>query len=319
MSESSTESPKVRHVRVDADREGQRIDNFLLGFMKGAPRSLIYRVLRKGEVRVNKGRVKADYRLQADDLVRIPPVRLPESGGPASVPKRQLEALEAAIVYEDNRLMVINKPSGMAVHGGSGVSYGVIEGLRKLRPKEANLELVHRLDRDTSGCLLVAKRRSMLRWLHEQIRKNAVDKRYQTLVAGRWQRKTATVDVPLRKNTLKSGERIVRVDREGKSSKTFFRRMRLFRQATLLEAKLDTGRTHQIRVHLQHLGTPVLGDGKYGDKSANAELRKQGLNRLFLHASALKFDLPDGQGRFEIEVPLPPKLETVLTQLAVTE
>jgi 23S rRNA pseudouridine955/2504/2580 synthase len=306
-------------VSVDPERAGQRLDNFLLSQLKGAPRSLVYRLLRTGQVRVNKGRVKAAYRLEAGDQVRIPPVRLDEPKAAETPPDQRLRELEARILYEDGRLLVVNKPAGMAVHGGSGLSYGVIEALRALRPAESSLELVHRLDRDTSGCLLVAKRRAMLRWLHELIRKNAVEKRYLGLVAGEMPQKTLDVDAPLRKNTLMGGERVVRVDPEGKPSRTQFRRLRRLPGATLVEARLLTGRTHQIRVHAAHLGLPLLGDGKYGDREANAALRKLGLRRLFLHACALTFELPDGAGRFHIEAPLDAELQEVLDKLAVTE
>jgi len=319
MSETPRETSSVRYVSVDADRAGQRLDNFLLAQMKGAPRSLVYRVLRSGEVRVNKGRAKPGYRIQAGDKVRIPPLRLAPQQEPGRPPRALLAQLEAAVLYEDKRFMVINKPSGMAVHGGSGISFGVIEGVRALRSRETGLELVHRLDRDTSGCLLLAKRRSMLRWLHRLIRENAVDKRYLALLAGAQPWKTTQVEAPLRKNTLQGGERVVRVDPEGKPSKTFFRRVRRFRDATLVEARLHTGRTHQIRVHAAHLDAPVLGDGKYGDRRANQTLRELGLKRLFLHASNLTFELPEGEGRFEIRAPLPPDLEELLKKLPLTK
>jgi len=317
MSETPKEIARVRYLTVDADRAGQRLDNFLLTQMKGAPRSLVYRVLRSGEVRVNKGRSKPGYRIQAGDSIRIPPLRLAEPQEPGRPPKVLMARLERSIIYEDQRLLVVNKPAGLAVHGGSGIGFGVIEGVRALRPRESGLELVHRLDRDTSGCLLLAKRRSMLRWLHQLIRENGVDKRYLALLAGAVQWKARQVEVPLRKNTLQGGERVVRVDPEGKSSKTFFRRVRRFRDATLVEARLYTGRTHQIRVHAAHLGAPLLGDEKYGERGANAEMRKQGLRRLFLHASSLTFELPEGEGRFEIQAPLAPELENVLEKISL--
>ena len=315
MKEPSNEFKQVRFVEVDSERAGQRLDNFLLAELKGAPRSLVYRLLRTGQVRVNKGRAKAAYRLLDGDTVRIPPISLSAPKAVSLPPKPQLAQLEARIIHEDARLMVINKPSGMAVHGGSGLSFGVIEALRALRPDIASLELVHRLDRDTSGCLLVAKRRSMLRWLHGQIREDGMEKRYLGLLAGELPKKSLLVDAPLRKNSLKSGERIVRVDPEGKPSRTRFRRLRQFTDATLVEAQLYTGRTHQIRVHAAHLGLPLLGDGKYGDKQANAALRELGLKRLFLHAHALKFELPENAGWFEIEAPLDSDLQAVLERL----
>ncbi len=306
---------KARLVQVDAERAGQRLDNFLFRELKGVPRSLIYRLLRTGQVRVNKGRVKAAYRLGDGDQVRLPPVRLPEPQDKGAVPQWQRKALEAAVLYEDSRLLAINKPAGMAVHGGSGVSFGVIETLREMRPGDPHLELVHRLDRDTSGCLLVSKRRSMLRWLHQLIREKRIEKRYLALVVGRWAQKYRRVDAPLRKNALKSGERVVRVDLEGKPSRTDFRRLRLFPTATLVEARLHTGRTHQIRVHAAHLGTPILGDLKYGDRDANNRVREQGFKRLFLHAFALTFELPDGAGRLELEAPLEAELEVLLEKI----
>jgi len=308
----------VRYVQVDGEHEGQRLDNFLLTALKGAPRSLVYRVLRTGQVRVNQGRAKAGYRVRNGDRIRIPPLRLSAERAPASPPPAQLQQLEAAILYEDARLLVVNKPAGLAVHGGSGVSHGVIEGLRALRPRDQGLELVHRLDRDTSGCLLLAKRRSTLRWLHQLIREGALEKRYLALLAGRWERTRVEVDAPLRKNTLQGGERVVRVDAAGKASRTGFRRLRRLAATTLVEARLYTGRTHQIRVHAAHLGTPVLGDEKYGDRAVNAAFRARGLRRLFLHASTLTFPLPDGQGTFQIAAPLDPLLETFLQQLSST-
>jgi 23S rRNA pseudouridine955/2504/2580 synthase len=318
MSESSEKTPKARHLVV-SDRAGQRLDNFLLAEIQGVPRSLIYRIVRTGEVRVNKGRAKAGYRVQAGDRIRIPPLRLADPRPPTAFPSRQLERLAAAVIYEDDRLLVVNKPSGLAVHGGSGVIFGVIEGLRALYPDQTGLELVHRLDRDTSGCLLVAKRRSMLRWLHQQIREQRMEKRYLALLAGDWRDKQREVDAPLRKNTLQSGERVVRVDPTGRPSRTGFRRLRGFQGATLVEARLHTGRTHQIRVHAAHLGTPVLGDEKYGDRAANATLRALGLKRLFLHAAALTFDLPGEGGRFEIQAPLTDELKKIIEKLSVSK
>jgi 23S rRNA pseudouridine955/2504/2580 synthase len=321
MLEINNPRMQVRHITVDAERGGQRLDNWLLHELKGVPRAWVYRVLRTGQVRVNKGRVKPSYRLQEGDLVRIPPVRQAETADPGQAPASQLETLEAAILYEDQRLLVINKPAGMAVHGGSGISHGVIEGMRALRPRDANLELVHRLDRDTSGCLLISKRRSMLRWLHEIIRENGVDKRYTALLSGVWHEKSDIVSVnqPLKKNILKSGERMVTLDPHGKPSRTDFHRLRDLGQATLVEAHLLTGRTHQIRVHAQSMAMPILGDQKYGDREANARLRKIGLKRLFLHASTLTFELPDGAGRFHIAAPLSDELQKILAKLSVTK
>jgi 23S rRNA pseudouridine955/2504/2580 synthase len=314
MSESKKNSPSVAFYEVTPDDAGQRIDNFLMRHLKGAPKSLVYRILRKGEVRVNKGRVKAVYRLQAGDLVRIPPVRLDQSV-PAPPSEKLKARLDDTILYEDERIIVINKPSGMAVHGGSGISAGVIEALRAVRSDASRLELVHRLDRDTSGCLLISKKPAVLRILHELIRENRVDKRYLALLAGSWRKGTKRVDVPLLKNTLQGGERVVRVDPEGKPSETRFRRLQRYVDTTLVEVELITGRTHQIRVHSAWLGSPVLGDTKYGDEAANRQLREQGLKRLFLHAHQIRFRWPGEKQDMVIEAPLPEALQTVLSKL----
>ncbi|MEJ2590055.1 MAG: 23S rRNA pseudouridine(955/2504/2580) synthase RluC [Candidatus Thiodiazotropha sp.] len=314
MSESTKISPSVSFIDVTSEDAGQRIDNFLLRYFKGVPKSHVYRMLRKGEVRVNKGRIKAVYRLQTGDRIRIPPVRVEQST--PNVPSEKLQArLDGAILYEDDRILVINKPSGMAVHGGSGLSAGVIEALRASRPDAARLELVHRLDRDTSGCLLISKKTSVLRTLHELIRDNRVDKRYLALLAGSWRKGVKKVDVPLKKNTLQGGERVVRVDPEGKPAETRFRRLTRFAEATLVEVELITGRTHQIRVHSAWLGSPVLGDTKYGDETANRQMRELGLKRLFLHAHRISFRWPGEKRDMVVEAPLPEELETVLTKL----
>jgi 23S rRNA pseudouridine955/2504/2580 synthase len=305
----------VRLVTVDDSAEGQRVDNFLLKHLKGAPRTLIYRLLRKGEVRVNKGRVKPTYKLAIGDQVRIPPVRLAEPGAPLVVSNNQQESILKTIIYEDDLMIIVNKPSGWAVHGGSGVSLGVIEALRAARPELDQLELAHRLDRDTSGCLMLAKRRSALKSLQELQRRGAIKKRYLALLAGRWRKGQATVDMPLRKNTLAGGERVVRIDPEGKPSRTFYKVLERYNEATLTEVTLDTGRTHQIRVHSAYLGTPILGDPKYGDAEANRAFRELGLRRLFLHAHSLAFTWPDTGQRFDISAPLPDELQAVLDKL----
>ncbi|MET0102327.1 MAG: 23S rRNA pseudouridine(955/2504/2580) synthase RluC [Sedimenticola sp.] len=315
MTEPQIQNHAVRQVVVEPGYDGQRIDNFLMNILKGVPRSYIYRILRKGEVRVNKGRIKANYRIQAGDLIRIPPVRVASKQEAGKPDRRTLERLEKSILFEDKRLLVLNKPSGLAVHGGSGLSFGVIEALRVLRPEERQLELVHRLDRDTSGCLLIAKKRSALRRLHELLRENRVDKRYLALVAGRWRQDKADVDAPLLKNTLQGGERVVRVDPRGKEARTIFHVVERFADATLVEAKLMSGRTHQIRVHAAHLGTPILGDEKYGDADANRAMRERGLKRLFLHARMLRFRMPDDSQDLVIKAPLEPALEKVLDDL----
>jgi 23S rRNA pseudouridine955/2504/2580 synthase len=315
MAQSATPRSAVREVVVDRQYQDQRIDNYLLTLLKGVPRSLVYRILRSGEVRVNKGRIAAGYRLQPGDRIRIPPLRLPQQESPGEPGQRLLQQLERAILFEDQRLLVLDKPAGVAVHGGSGVSFGVIEALRRLRPQERHLELVHRLDRETSGCLLLSKKRSALRILHELLRENQVDKRYLALLAGTWGRAEAEVTAPLLKNTLRGGERMVRVDPAGKPSHTRFRRLAVYRDATLVEARLLTGRTHQIRVHAAHLGTPILGDLKYGDPEANRRVREQGLRRLFLHASSLAFRWPGEPDDVFVQAPLPAELHELLESL----
>jgi 23S rRNA pseudouridine955/2504/2580 synthase len=317
MAEQSTGAAGgVQFITVDDDQGGQRIDNFLRTALKGAPKSLIYRVLRKGEVRVNKKRTKPDYKLQPGDLIRIPPVRLPEKGDAPVVGQGLLEHLEQAVLYEDDALMVINKPSGLAVHGGSGVSLGMIEAVRQLRPNARFLELVHRLDRDTSGCIMLAKKRSMLRYLHEVLRQRRVQKIYQALVQGRWEARDKKIDAPLKRFELKSGERMVRVDESGKPSLTEFRVLRRFGPiATLVEARPRTGRTHQIRVHTQFTGHPIIGDPKYGSDEINETFRALGFRRLMLHAAALQLELPDGTP-LRVEAPLESEIVTALEQLS---
>ena len=308
----------VQLLTIDAEYEGQRIDNFLRTALKGVPKSMIYRIVRKGEVRVNKKRIKPEYKLQAGDIVRIPPVRVAEREDPVPSDKLgEVQSLEAAIVYEDDALIVINKPSGLAVHGGSGLSYGLIEGLRALRPQARFLELVHRLDRDTSGLLLVAKKRSMLRNLHEQLREKTIDKHYLALVCGAWPAKQRAVQAPLRKFEMPSGDRVVKVDtKEGKPSETRFKILQQFPQATLVECSPITGRTHQIRVHTLHAGHPIAGDTKYGDPEFDEQMRHLGLKRLFLHACRLRFFHPVLEEQMTVEAPLEPSLERLLTRLA---
>jgi 23S rRNA pseudouridine955/2504/2580 synthase len=308
----------VEIVEISVDLAGQRLDNFLLNRLKGAPRSLIYRIVRRGEVRVNKGRIRPDYRLKAGDTVRIPPVRLAPRPAPIRPSERILHQLDAAILYEDDRLLILNKPSGLAVHGGSGLSYGVIEGLRALRPKAPYLELVHRLDRDTSGCLLIAKKRSALRRLHEMLRNNRMDKRYLALLRGEWQDGSRRITAPLLKNVLSSGERMVRVDPAGKPALSIFRPLAVGKTASLVEVKLETGRTHQVRVHAASQDHPIAGDDKYGDADFNRRIRQIGLKRLFLHASALRFQLAEGETAIEVTAPLDNDLQHVLQRLNLT-
>ncbi len=306
--------PSAQFLTIDGERAGQRVDNFLLAFLKGVPKSMIYRIIRKGEVRVNKGRVKPIYRLKEGDVVRVPPVRV--SDKTMEAPGRGLlNYLEKSILYEDEGLLVINKPSGVAVHGGSGISYGVIEAMRALRPKQKSIDLVHRLDRDTSGCLILTKKRSALRRLHEMLREGRVDKRYLALCKGRWEGGARMVDASLKKNTLRSGERVVEVDPMGKEALSRFIPQQLFKSATLMEIKLFTGRTHQIRVHAAHIHHPIAGDEKYGDRSFDRDMKALGVSRLFLHAQKLRFSWPDEGQTLEVSAPLDPMLARVLERL----
>ncbi len=307
---------QVQLLTIEAEHEGQRIDNFLKTQLKGVPKSLIYRILRKGEVRVNKKRIKPEYKLCPGDEVRVPPVRVAEKNELPSANLGSIQRLESQILFEDEAMIVLNKPSGMAVHGGSGLSFGVIEGLRALRPEARFLELVHRLDRDTSGVLLVAKKRSALRSLHEQLRVKTMRKQYLALVRGQWQSHVKVVNAPLRKNDLQSGERVVRVNSDGKPSETRFRIAREFAEATLVECSPITGRTHQIRVHTQHAGHPIACDDKYGEAAFDEKMRAQGLKRLFLHAWKLSFTHPADGREMQVEAPLAPELDNFLNKLA---
>ncbi|MFH1598752.1 MAG: RluA family pseudouridine synthase [Pseudomonadota bacterium] len=319
MAANEQVSTGVRLVRVPEDRDGQRLDNFLLLQLKGAPRSLVYKLVRSGQVRINGKRAKADSRLSGGDEVRIPPVRLAEAGEVRTPPKGMLERLAASIVFEDKALLAINKPSGIATHGGSGISFGVIEALRAMRPGEP-LELVHRLDRDTSGVLVLAKKRSALLELQALMRAGEDDegpsKRYLALLVGRVPNGTLTVDAPLQKSVLQGGERMVRVDASGKPSVSHVKVLERRGGHSFCEVRIETGRTHQIRVHAAHLGHPVAGDEKYGDREANKRLAEQaGLRRLFLHAASIEFALEKGAKPYLINAPLSDDLVAVLNRL----
>ncbi len=318
MPEAAADRPTARTVRVPEDREGQRLDNFLLGQLKGAPRSLVYKIVRSGQVRVNGGRAKPERKLAGGDEVRIPPIRLAEEGDTAPPPKSLLAALESAIVFEDARLLALNKPSGLASHGGSGISHGAIESLRALRPGQS-LELVHRLDRDTSGLLVVAKKRSALRELQALLREDhgaGIDKRYLTLLTGRMPDGLMSVDAPLHVGLRQGGERHVTVHANGKPSTSHFRVLERRGGQSYCEVRIETGRTHQIRVHAQHIGHAVAGDDKYGDPETNKRLRDQaGLKRLFLHAASLRFALDEGRADYVLDAPLPADLRGVLDRL----
>lgn len=296
---------QVQQIVVTDAHAGQRIDNFLTTYLRGVPKSRIYRIIRKGEVRVNKGRISVNYRLNCGDVVRIPPLRMASSQTNSAHPSSKLtKMLELAICYEDDEILIINKPAGLAVHGGSGISLGLIEALRAMRPDASFLELAHRLDRDTSGCVMIAKRRSMLIHLHDCLKSGKIEKRYFALVQGRWQG-GKKVEAPLLKYVLKSGERLVKVDVEGKPSKTTFEIIESFVGATLLEAIPVTGRTHQIRVHCAFMGNPILGDQKYGDQDAKIKAKAAGYDGLFLHAHKLVIQLPNKADKLTITCPLP--------------
>jgi 23S rRNA pseudouridine955/2504/2580 synthase len=313
---AAPKSPIVLRT-ITEDEAGQRIDNFLMRHFKSVPRSRVYRLLRKGEVRVNKKRVDAEYRMAAGDEVRLPPVRIDSSQEPGR-PSSSLQALiEKAVIFQDKHLLVINKPPGVAVHGGSGMSFGVIEALRASRPRET-LELVHRLDRDTSGCLCIARDRATLVALHALIRDSGMHKTYLGLVSGSWQLGTKRIDAPLETDGRSHGERHVRVAAAGKSSVSVFKPVQFFASAaTLMEVDIPTGRTHQIRVHAAFAGHPLLGDDKYGDRDRNAEFKRLGLKRIFLHAHSVAFDWPGSGVPFHASAPLPDDLAAVLDAIAV--
>lgn len=308
------DKPKVQFVEIDDDFAGQRIDNFLLARLKNVPKSMIYRIVRKGEVRVNKKRIKPEYKIQEGDIVRVPPVKLPESTAPElpNVKLAKVSELESCIIYEDDHLLILNKPSGTAVHGGSGLKFGAIEALRALRPDARFLELVHRIDRDTSGILLIAKKRSALRRLQEQFRNKTVQKYYFALVMGQWKSTCKVVNAPLLKNEVNS---IVRVNPNGKPSETRFKILEKFEQATLIQASPITGRTHQIRVHAQYTGHPIGWDDRYGDRRFDAYSGQFGLDRLFLHAANIKFTHPSTEELMDISAPMENRLERVLKGL----
>lgn len=318
----TAESARVCFVEIDADQAGQRIDNFLMARLKGVPKSKVYNIIRKGEVRVSGGRTKPDYKLSLGDIIRIPPVRVSEKELAPKPSHVLTNTLQDAVLFENEGLLVINKPPGLAVHGGSGVSLGLIEALRQMRPDAKYLELVHRLDRDTSGCIMIAKKRSVLRHLQAALREknhSGIRKIYQALVIGRWPDSCSRIDVPLMKSELGEGERIVKVNKDGKASLTEFKVLRRYEGYTLVEAKPITGRTHQIRVHAQYAGHSLVGDEKYGDDEINKSMRQKGIRRLFLHAAELGFYLPDQKEITLVRAPLSPDLAEPLAFLALDE
>ncbi|MEY3182696.1 MAG: hypothetical protein RLZ35_681 [Pseudomonadota bacterium] len=305
---------------ITEEQAGQRLDNFLTRLLKSVPKTHVYRLIRTGAVRVNKGRKKPDYKLQALDAIRIPPVHTTtEKTKPTRLQKQVGESLLDTLLYEDDYLLIINKPAGIAVHGGSGIQVGVIEALRQSHPRGEHLELVHRLDRETSGCLMIAKRRAALRGLHEQLRTgHQLQKKYRCFVQGQWPG-THTLEYPLLKNTLQSGERIVRVDPNGQAAKTRFSLLKAYPGASLVEAQPITGRTHQIRVHATHAKHPIGGDEKYGSPEFNKYLRKKSLSRLFLHAHELQLTLPYNGKKLRVIAPLDKALTTFLASMQSEE
>ncbi len=310
----------VTHVEVTEDDAGTRLDNFLVRQLKDVPRTHVFRLLRKGEVRVNKKRAKPDQRVALGDIVRIPPVRKAEDVPPPATPRTASESLQKlvldSITYEDSDLIVFNKPPGLAVHGGSATDFGLIEALRGARPGQPDLELVHRLDRDTSGCLLVAKRRAALRDLHLQLREGRTEKHYLALVCGKWNLGTKRIELALDTDERRSGERHVAVRAHGKKSVSTFKPVQFFGNlATLMEVEIDTGKTHQIRVHAAHAGHPVAGDDKYGNRIFNGIFKDYGLKRMFLHSSSLGFTRPGTREPMLASAPLPPELSAVLDTL----
>jgi 23S rRNA pseudouridine955/2504/2580 synthase len=297
-------------VEVDDEHDGQRVDNFLFRLCKGVPKSHIYKAIRDGQVRVNKGRIQADHRLQTGDTVRVPPLRLPDPGKPLPVPPG-----EFPVVFEDEAMLVIDKPAGIAVHGGSGVAFGVIERLRAARPGAPLLELAHRLDRETSGLLMVAKKRKALLGLHQMMREGQGNKRYYALVCGDWVNDRQHIKLPLVKWTTQSGERRVRVDRDGQAAHTIVSLKQRFGAYSLLECELRTGRTHQIRVHLASSGFPIVGDEKYGDDAVRMAFARQGFGRMFLHAHQLVLPHPLSGDPLQLDAPLPAECLAVLKSL----
>lgn len=312
-----SEFDKVQFREIDEDHHGQRIDNYLFTQLKGVPKSRVYRILRKGEIRVNKKRVKAEYKLQSGDNLRIPPIRVSSSENVVDIGKlNKVQQLESLIIHETNQYILLNKPSGIAVHGGSGLSFGIIEALRALRPREKFLELVHRLDKDTSGCLLIAKRRSYLIHFQDQLRKRTMKKEYLAVVSGKWNSHNNRITVALKKNQPASGERYVTVDKEGKASETLFKCVKQFNGFSLIKAMPKTGRTHQIRVHAKYAGCSLLGDAKYSDIKANSKiLKKLNLKTFLLHAQKLTFTTPESDDLISFEAPLPEKMEQVISHL----
>jgi 23S rRNA pseudouridine955/2504/2580 synthase len=310
-------TPSVRRVTIGEEDAGQRIDNFLMRECKGVPKSLVYRVLRSGEVRVNGGRINQTYRLKEGDEVRIPPIRVAEKVAEPTL--HAAERHDFPVVFEDESLLVINKPAGVAVHGGSGLSFGVIELLRRQRPLAKFLELAHRLDRETSGLLIIGKRRVALNAVQDAMREGQMEKRYLALASGRWMNPVQHIRLALHKYLTPDGERRVAVNAEGKPSHSIVRLVQRWERYSLVEVELKTGRTHQIRVHMQSQGFPLLGDDKYGDFGLNKTLAREGLSRMFLHAALLRLRHPVSGEMLELKAPLPPELASFVAQVDVNQ
>lgn len=316
-SEFKSDYNPVQYFTVSDEQYEQRIDNFLMSQLNGVPKSLIYRIIRKGEVRVNRKRIKPEYKIQVGDQIRIPPVRYnPKSSSSLSPKLNQISMLEHSIIYEDDDLLAINKPSGIAVHGGSGLSFGVIEAFRSLRPSARYLELVHRIDRDTSGVLVIAKKRSALKTLHQQLQNKTIHKSYLALVKGKWSTALNKVEAPLLKIELPNGDRMVKVNISGKKSETRFSVVQLFKNATLIKAHPITGRTHQIRVHTQHAGHPIAFDSRYGDANFDLSISNTNCKRLFLHAYQMSFHHPKSNEAIIVTAELSQELKNALTILS---
>ncbi len=313
MSSIPNKKTGVTYVLVNTDQAGRRLDNFLMGTLNGVPRSRVYQMIRKGEVRVNGGRSRPECRVSAGDKVRVPPVTGAAAPGPESLPERKVEEIVEQILYQDADVIVVNKPSGLVVHSGSGRAFGVIDLLRRGLPGGSSLQLVHRLDRDTSGCLLISKNSVYLRYLHEALRRGRIRKQYLTLLAGVLSGNSVTVDQPLQRNLVRGGERISDVAESGRHAVSRFSVVRRYRNSTLCRVATDTGRTHQIRAHAKFLGHPVAGDEKYGEKAFNRELRRHGLRRLFLHAAKIIVPGADGKAELNVEAPLPGPLKEFLS------
>ncbi len=302
----------VQYLKVSKDDEGQRIDNFLFHRLKGVPKSKIYRILRKGEVRVNKKRISPFYKLIAGDSIRLPPIMLAEEAKQVPPSRETMELLASRILYEDENFLILNKPSGMSVHAGSTVRVGIVEALRHMYPKLPQLELGHRLDAETSGCLVLAKKKRILRELHTLLREGQVTKKYWALTKGQWKTSELRVDLPLHKDYREGGKHVVEVHKEGKTALTVFHPIKTLKESTLVEVSLFTGRTHQIRVHAAHQGHPIAGDDRYGDPEFNKLSHRLGLKRLFLHARSLDFILPSLAQRITVRAPLDPDLEAAI-------